>query len=156
MFGTVRFGIFLCYKYASGADSGHYSVTLNSVGGTAALGADAYTFRVTGGPTSGNPFVDTVRTAGANSGATATVASYTPGGDDSLLIASFFSNDSGSLTGPSGWTKNLDYADIDGSVDFGLFSRAQTTAAATGSLSFSQSGGVGGAGVIIGTIRPPH
>jgi hypothetical protein len=147
----VDFALF--WFYGHGVDSGHAVFGLNSVGGESALASMGIAVGITGGPTSGNPFSDTFRSANANS-SSVSVPTFTPSGDDSLLLASYYYDDEATTTGPSGWTQDRHYNDTDAGTTFDVWSVGQTTATATGSLRFS-GGSSAQRGVLIGTIRAP-
>lgn len=137
---------FLLWKYATAADTGFYDVNFSS-GGVGCDESGALGVRIAGGPTSGNPFVDTFHSAGGGSGS-ATVSSFTPGGPNSLFLAAVWCDDGAIGTIPSGWTKNTQGGGS--GYDVGLMTLAQTSATATGSLVFN---GVDDMAVLIGTIR---
>lgn len=125
------------YHYATGNDSGTYAFS----GGT------GYALRITGGPTSGNPFADAFQQAntGGNTATSVTVPGWTPSGDNNLLLAGMLAGTgSGTISSlPSGWS-----TDVANSIGH----TTQTTATATGNLTFTQST-ASGLGVLIGTIR---
>ncbi len=142
------------YKYASAADTGNYVVTLNTVGGQLAdivAGAAAI---VRGGPSSGNPFVDAYQTTHGVNSQTITVPSFTPTADNTLLLASVWYDDNASTLGtyPAGWTVQANFATGTSTM---LTSFQQTTAAATGSLTWGSSTGSPDPVVLIGAIRAP-
>jgi hypothetical protein len=139
------------YKYANSADSGTYTFTINS----SAADASAYAQRIVGGPSSGNPFVDSFQSASsATNVSSVTIPSFTPAGDNSLLIAGIFTdNNAGGLLGvPSGWTMS-DQANqtTDGTL-IGVGNSRQSNATATGSLVFTTAGS-SPMGVLVATIR---
>lgn len=131
------------YHYATGTESGSYNFTVGS--GDAISG---YTARITGGPTSGNPFVDSFHSTDTGTGRTTsvTVSSWTPSGNNNLLLAGMAAGGNGNSTIssiPAGWS--TDAANT-------IAHTSQSTEAATGNLTFSQSSSAGMA-VLIGTIR---
>ena len=149
--GSYVEGTFFLYKYAAQSESGTYAVTLNNVGGGSTTESAAIAYRVTGGPTTGNPFTDTFK-SGSGQSSSASVASFTPGGDSSLLLASVWGEDNPVTTVPAGWHIENKTSDS-GWGNMLVASSQQTTAASTGPLTFSGSN----ADIIIaviGTIRP--
>lgn len=137
----------LGYAYAaSGSDS--WSITFGTVGGQTLNLAAGAARRISGGPTSGNPYVDTFRSASTGTWTTQTVASFTPGGDNTLLTTVAFAADTPTI--PSGWT--TDYDGATGYANYLLLAHAtQATAAPTGALTFGAGAGV--QGVLVGSIR---
>lgn len=147
-------GLFFAYKHATAADSGYYTLTLNTVAGVAADSTYslANAIRITGAPTTGNPFVDGSYGKGLTSSNPIGVASFTPGADNSLIIA-MAAAEWGSInpTGPSGWTKKADSAS---NSDTEIWATTQSTAAATGALSWNYGQNIDGLGVLVAPIRP--
>lgn len=119
------------YKYATAADTGSYAI------GKASTNAMmAYAFTVSGWTSAGDPFADTLHESVTDGGAT-TVASFTPGGNNSLLALIML--DSGANYPPT-WTKNVNTTDLDGDT-ITLASITQTTAAATGAQTVGNADG---------------
>lgn len=147
-------GLFFAYKHATANDSGSYTLTLNNVAGVAADSTYslANAIRITGAPTTGNPFVDTSYGNGVSASNPIGVASFTPGGDNSLIIAMVGAEwASINPSGPSGWTKVADSAS---NTDTEIWSTTQSTATATGSLSWNYGQNIDGLDVLVSTIRP--
>lgn len=139
---------FLFYKYATGVDSGIYQVHPDDGTGGHILATAAA--RITGGPTSGNPFVDGFQQASALSGATATIPSFTPGGDNSLILVAGWADDGPYTTYPgSPWVNNVNSNLSSGNLL--IASLRQSSAAATGNLSYASSDD---SMLIAATIRP--
>jgi hypothetical protein len=117
-----------------------------------------YAMLINGGPTSGNPFVDTVQSTESTAGATSlTVATFTPGANNSLLLGGIAFDDDGGggavLGFPSGWTNAAQYDNTSLGV-FGVGYYRQMIAAATGANVFTTTAASAGS-VIVMTIRPP-
>ncbi len=116
------------YKFASGSDTGTYTFSTANV-----VWREGWSARVTGSLPSGDPFGATINTATSNSvgsqQATPAVATLTPNTDNSLIIFSGTNTNAGGWTPPTGFTENSD-----GGRAITLASLAQTTAAATGSV----------------------
>ncbi|MEJ0073257.1 MAG: hypothetical protein WDN27_04235 [Candidatus Saccharibacteria bacterium] len=102
--GSFYEAVYMFYKYATGSDSGSYTVNDNTVAGASVDEGDILSARITGGPTSGNPFVDTFQSATNTTATTAVMSSFTPGGDNSLLLALLWVDNSSTATFPGGWT----------------------------------------------------
>lgn len=137
------------YKYATGADSGTYAFTAKTVSGSTSTYTSGWAALITGGTASGSPFSDTAQSASVY-GLSVTVNSFTPGGDSSLLLASYLNESGGTRTWPSGWS-----GDLTGTTPILYVGHtAQTTATATGSLVYSSDISDGSA-VLIVTLRPP-
>jgi hypothetical protein len=136
----LQFKTWWFYKYATGADSGTYAGTCTS--GNAVM---AFAFRVAGWTGSGSPFADSLHEAAA-SGAPASVASFTPGGDNSLLTLIMLD---GGANYPAGWVEATNAKDIDGDT-ITLASLAQTTASATGTIT---GGNADGTVLSVATLR---
>lgn len=127
---------FIFYKYATGHDTGVYQVHPDD--GTGGHIIAGMSVRITGGPTTGNPFVDTFHSASALSGATATIASFTPGAAESLLLVAGWTDDAPYTVYPGApWTTHAN-SDLP-SGNLLLASLQQTTAAPTGSLNYAAS-----------------
>lgn len=148
--------VFILYKYATASDSGSYSVTYSALSGVAASEKGVVALRIANGPTSGSPFVDSFYgTSAASTTGTVTVPSFTPGGNQSLLIAGSWWPDattSNDITVPTGWVKDSDVPGLNGKLMAAHFNQA--TAAATGDISFS-IGVSDNPVVLIGVIRLP-
>lgn len=135
----LSFRFYRFYRYATGADSGTYTVSKIAsqlVGG--------YAYLVSGWTGSGNPFVDSLYEA-ANGSGPASVASFTPGGAASLLEALSLADNA---TPPTGFTGAATATSRDGDK-INLASQVQTVAAATGTLTFGSGEGVAS----VATIR---
>jgi len=127
---------FIFYKYATGADTGIYQVHPDD--GTGGHILACMSVRITGGPTSGNPFVDTFHSASALSGATATVASFTPGAANSLVLMAGWTDDQPFTTYPGApWTTHANSNLPSGNLLFASW--AQTSPTATGALNYAAS-----------------
>jgi hypothetical protein len=142
---------FLLYKYATAADTGTYTITFNMVAGVDQDEMAAIAAIVSGGPTSGNPFVDTFRTGTTSVGTSVTVSSFTPTANNSLLIASVWNDDQYTNGFPSGWANNASTSAMPG---ISLATLRQGVAAATGSLTWTSPASTDFA-ILIGTIRAP-
>jgi len=111
------------WKDATASDTGSYAFSVPDY-------ATGYAIRLTGSmPVGTSPFVDTIAGAG-NDTASSTIASFTPGGDDSLLLLGAFGAPSSTFATPSGWTQIAQSVGADGSTHAGVFSLTQTTAEA--------------------------
>jgi photosystem II stability/assembly factor-like uncharacterized protein len=141
---------FILYKYATGADSGTYTLTFSAVAGANIDEAAGVAAIIVGGPPSGNPFTDTFRTGTTALGSSVNVSSFTPSGNNSLLLASVWNDDSFTTSYASGWTNN---ASSSANPAISLTTFQQSTAAATGTLTWGSSASTDLA-VLIGTIRP--
>lgn len=143
------------YHYASGSESGTYAFSYNTVGGLAptAGSASSYAARITGGPVSGNPFVDTTRTTSSGPVVTTlSIATFTPNGGNSLLLgAVVLAASPNTVTLPASWTANATDT-TDG--EFIIASIGQTAPAATGTLTFSWTPTSCSGMVVVATIRP--
>lgn len=97
------------YRYADGSESGDLNFTQNPVSGAGDYG-DLYglgaTLRITGGPTSGNPYLETSYT-GQLAAESIVMPTFTPGGDESLVLAVVHREGAGTLTQPAGWTQTV-------------------------------------------------
>ncbi len=147
-------GLFFAYKHATAADSGYYTLTLNTVAGVAADSTYslANAIQITGAPTTGSPFVDGSYGNGVTSSNPIGVASFTPGANNSLIIAMVGAEwASINPTGPSGWTKKADSAS---NTDTEIWATTQSTAAATGALSWNYGQNIDGLEVLVAPIRP--
>lgn len=97
------------YRYATGSESGSLAFSQNPVGGASdyddlyGLGA---TLRITGGPTSGNPFLETAY-IGQLAGDLLTMPTLTPAAGESLILAVAHREGAGTLTQPAGWTQTV-------------------------------------------------
>lgn len=147
--------VFWYYKYATGSDTGTYVFTGNTVGSHGVADGRAVAMRVTGGPTSGNSFVDTFESASSSANVTTlSVSTFTPTAGNTLLLGAFSITDTeSSVTGPTGWTQSA-FLGTSG-YSFGVSSLQQTTAAATGSVTWSWSTGGTGAALIASIRTPP-
>lgn len=135
----LSFRFYRFYKYATGADTGTYTVTKISsqlVGG--------FAYRVTGWTGSGNPFTDSLHEA-ANGSGPVSVAAFTPAGAGSLLEALALQDNT---TPPSGWVLDAGATSRDGDK-INLDHVVQTTAASTGTLTFGSGEGIAS----VATIR---
>ncbi|MEO5950701.1 MAG: hypothetical protein ABIQ04_04600 [Candidatus Saccharimonadales bacterium] len=141
---AVTVGAWL-YKYAAGSDTGTYSPTAATVGGVAATSTWSNAIRITGGPSSGNPFVDTFQTATNSSGASVTVPSLSLTGTNSLILAGVCNTGFSAFTYPAGWTS--------APTSFGsIGSTSQVNTGATASFTFTASA-AGNLSALIGVIR---
>jgi fibronectin-binding autotransporter adhesin len=152
-----RLCVFFAYHYATSSESGTYTgfSFQSGAGGTRPVfnNGGAYAMRITGGPTSGNPFVDTFQTQRVTGASTTkTQSTFTPTASNSLLLGVLYGDVNTTSTWPSGWTRDA-HDQSNGLFDFGHL--AQTTAAATGTLTWTF--GVSSDGRIAGvaTIRTP-
>ena len=150
--GAADFSQLVCwyYKYATAADSGTYSFSVNSLDGHAIGEGNAIAARITGGTGSGSPFTDTVQSFAPAKSTSTTISSFTPDADNSLLLAGMIYESGGTFTYPTGWTK--DAGGVTGSTG-AIGHVAQTTAAATGSLTFSTTAGLDIMCILIMTLR---
>lgn len=131
------------WKDATGSDAGNYSFTVANSGV-----ATGHALRVTGSTAVGvSPFVDTVRGAGSDASSSASIASFTPGGNDSLLLVGVLS---GGTISSSGWTTVGTQALNADSDTVGVLSLTQATAAAL-NPTFTGSGGY--IHVVVATLR---
>lgn len=144
-----NFGVAFFYKYATGADSGTYSFPNPS--GTNPDGA-GMAMRITGGPTSGNPFVDPFRSTGGSIN-DATISSFTPGGNDSLFLATIYQQTADAVTPPASFTQlGVTTTQFGGRGRW--WSGSQATQAATGNLVWNTTPDPGDFHVaLLGTIR---
>jgi photosystem II stability/assembly factor-like uncharacterized protein len=148
------------YKYATSTDVGTYNFVLNndSLGGSPQYG-NGYAHIISNGPTSGNPFVDTVLFGDSSTATTSmTVGTFTPGANNSLLLAGvgwdYDGGAGGAILGfPTGWGSIAQDDDTANTVLFGTGYTVQSTAAATGALTFTTNKTSPG-NVIVMTIRP--
>jgi len=152
-YATYTENSFLLYKYAAAADTGTYTVTFNTVGGGPIDVTAGAASIVRGGPTSGNPFTDTFQTSHSVGSTSLTIPSFTPAANNSLLFASIWCDDGIQVsTFPSGWTKQANATSGNGIM---IATLQQTTAAATGSLTWTMASGSPDPVGLIGTIRSP-
>lgn len=144
---------FLLYKYATAADMGTYSVTFNTVGGGSVTQVAGFAAIIRGGPTSGNPFSDSFHSSHSVGSTSVSVATFTPSGDNNLIIGSVWCDDTVAVTTyPSGWTNQANTTSGNGMM---LSTLQQFTGAATGALSWGMASGSPDPVVLIGTIRGP-
>src|SRR5882757_2230535 len=155
--GPNQHAMIVAYKYATGSDSGTYSWTINNVGGTAPAFASGVAERVTGGATSGDPFADAVQKGSSADGTSSvTVASFTPGGDNTLLTAYAMDADSpATVSLPGGWTSLASSNGAGASGSSVLGDLTQGTAAATGTLTFSSTSSTFSKLALVATFRAP-
>lgn len=153
--------IFLLYKYATSSDTGTYAVTYSQLSGVTVGERGVVALRIANGPTSGSPFVDSTRNAmtpwtnPSYSTGTVSLPSFTPGGNNSLLVAGVWWPDivtNNTVTVPSGWTKDSDTAGSNGKLTVAHIN--QTTVAATGALNFVL-GAANNPTMVVGTLRLP-
>jgi len=151
-----QLAMIVAYKYAIGSDSGTYAWTVNALGGTGCSFSSGVASRVTGGATSGDPFADAIQKGSAADGSsTVAVASFTPGGDNTLMTGYCDDPDSSpTVTVPSGWSSVVSNSDTTsgGSI---LGQATQSTAAATGTLTFTSTSSTYSKLALIGTFRVP-
>jgi len=151
-----QLAMIVAYKYATGSDSGTYAWTVNALGGTGCSFSSGVASRVTGGATSGDPFADAIQKGSAADGSsTVAVASFTPGGDNTLMTGYCDDPDSSpTVTVPSGWSSVVSNSDTTsgGSV---LGQVTQSTAAATGTLTFTSTSSTYSKLALVGTFRVP-
>ena len=131
------FAVALYYKYATGADTGTYSFTGNSVGGASVLEVDAIAERIVNGPTSGNPFTGSLQTgiASSNDGGYNATSLTMPGvtvTSNSLLIGAIYASWNTAWSTPNGW----------------IYNGAATNGSGTSVSLFSQ-------GTLPGNVAPP-
>jgi len=157
---SVYSGIAWYYKYATGVDSGTYSFVMGTDSlGAAAHYANGYAHIITGGPTSGDPFVDTILFAASSTAVTSIgISTFTPGANNSLLLAGaawdYDGGSGGAVLGfPTGWGNIAQYDDTTNTVVFGTGYTVQSTATATGALSFTTNKSSPGNAILV-TIRP--
>ena len=155
----ASFASALFYKYATGVDSGTYSFGASSVGGQAAGHTSAIVQRISGGPTSGNPFASTPMTQVAVTGdgsfttTSVTMPSFSVTSNGSLLIGAAFSSWSSAWSTPSGWTYDGSTAPSDNYSSLAVYH--QTAQAGTIPTTTFSEGSTGAAFFgIIGIIKP--
>jgi hypothetical protein len=125
---TERMVVF--YKYATGADTGTYTITDSG----AFYDAAGIAVRITGGPTSGTPNVDTIQKL-AQSSPNVTIPSFTPTANGSLLVGFAADDDNGlTITPPAAMTH---IANVTYGSTMSADSLTQSTAAATGNLTWT-------------------
>lgn len=92
------------YRYADGSESGDLNFTQNPVNGAGDY-SDEYglggTLRITGGPSSGNPFLETAYNGSTVAPATITLPTLTPAANETLVLAVAHREGAGTLTQPA-------------------------------------------------------
>lgn len=135
--------LFWFYKYAGAADTGTYNFTLSGSDFT-----DGQAFRVTDGPTSGDPFTEFNSAATSSSSANVAATGFTPSRGNGLLINGA-SGGNGDWTAAAGFTALASYV----STFF-----AQAGPAGPGNVPVSVHATIGTANTtkaFSGTIYPP-
>ena len=131
--------------------TGTFQWSFANVGGGAVAESYGTIFRVTGGASSGNPFVDTYASQhNGGTGSTLTIGPYTPGAANTLCLAGVLADNSGTWSIPAGWTQQSYLA---GGSSMVTASVTQTTPASL-SPTFSVAGGGWYEGLIV-SLRAP-
>jgi|GEM_PF-5004849 len=144
------------YKYATGSESGTYSFSISTVGGTAPFKSFGTAFNIANGPGNDNPFVDGIRYI-SNGGAvtSVTIPAFTPGGDSSLFMAGYVDGSATAVTLPAGWATDSSTL-INTSTGYQVIGHnSQTIATNTGALTFSATGAASSMFAHMCVIRPP-
>jgi len=154
--GPNQHAMIVAYKYATGADSGSYSWTTNALGAVDPSFSSGVALRVTGGATSGDPFADAIQKGSSADGSSSVVvASFTPGGDSTLLVGFAEDANGATVSLPGGWTSLATSTGGGASGGSVLGDLTQSTAAATGTLTFTSTDSTFSKLALVGTFRAP-
>lgn len=142
------------FHWSTGAESslGNYNFTFATVGGNSVGDVGAYAKLIATTLTGGNPYQDPFVHAFSAAGTTSlSTTSFTPANNNTLIMADAFWPNISTAGTPAGWTADATYL-TGGSDLISAKHITQTTATATGAVTFTGSATSAGA-VLVGTIR---